>query len=160
MRIYITIFLRIMLFVSLAVLVFDYLRVEQLLIQMERGFINEIYLGVNTWTVFVFIGVVFLLIVNEIFQFFQVRKNKNSILSAYLTAEYDVSDERAVENTHKAVSLAFVVILSYSFFMIGSYLFIPNYFIDHIWFPLFTTASIPIVGLLTYLITYKSLAKI
>ena len=36
MKIYITIFLRIMLFVSLAFLVFDYLRVEQLFIQMER----------------------------------------------------------------------------------------------------------------------------
>lgn len=160
MRIYITIFLRIMLFVSLAFLVYDYLKVEQLLIQMERGIIHEIYLGVNTWPVYVFIGVVLLIIANEIIQFFHVRKNKNSILSAYLTPEFDVSDERAVENTHKAVSLAFVVILTYSFFMLGSYLFIPNYFIDHIWFPMFTTASIPIVGLLTYLITYKGLANI
>lgn len=159
MKIYITIILRIMLFVSLALMVFDYLRVEQLFIQMERGIIDEIYLGVNTWPVYVFVSVVVLLIANEIIQFFQVRKNKNSILSAYLTAEYDVSDERAVANTHKAVSLAFVVILTYSFFMIGSYLFIPNYFIDHIWFPMFTTASIPIVGLLAYLITYKGLAK-
>ena len=149
-----------MLFVSLAFLVFDYLRVEQLFIQMERGFINEISVSNFKWPVYVFISVVVLLIAAEIFQFFQVRKNKNSILSAYLTPEFDVSDERAVENTHKAVSLAFVVILSYSFFMIGSYLFIPNYFIDHIWFPMFTTASIPIVGLLTYLITYKGLANI
>ena len=157
MRIYMTIFLRIMLFVSLAFLVFDYLRVEQLFIQMERGFIDEISVGIIKWPVYVFIGVVVLLIANEIIQFFQVRKNKNSILSAYLTAEYDVSDERAVENTQKAVSLSFVVILSYSFFMIASYLFIPNYVIDHIWFPMFTTASIPIVGLLAYLITYKGL---
>ena len=70
---------------------------------MERGIIDEIYLGVNTWPVYVFIGVVVLLITNELIQFFQVKKNKNSILSAYFTAEYDVSDERAVENTHKAV---------------------------------------------------------
>jgi hypothetical protein len=159
MRIYITIFLRIMLFVSLAVLVFDYLRVEQLFIQMERGFIDDVSVRVIKWPGYVFISVVVLLMATEIIRFFQVRKNKNSILSAYLTSEYDVADERAVANTHKAVSLAFVVILTYSFFMIGSYLFIPNYFIDHIWFPLFTTASIPIVGLLTYLITYKGLAN-
>ena len=38
---------------------------------------------------------------NQIIQFFQVRKNKNAVLSAYLTPEFDVSDERAVENTHK-----------------------------------------------------------
>ncbi|MBO1911881.1 hypothetical protein J4G37_44715, partial [Microvirga sp. 3-52] len=119
----------------------------------------EISVDIIKWPVYVFIVVVVLLMANEIIQFLQVKKNKNSILSAYLTAEYDVSDERAVENTQKAVSLSFVVILSYSFFMIGSYLFIPNYFIDHIWFPLFTTASIPIVGLLTYLITYKGLAN-
>ncbi len=148
-----------MFFVSLAFLVFEYLRVEQLFIQMERGFIDEISVDIIKWPVYVFIVVVVLLMANEIIQFLQVKKNKNSILSAYLTAEYDVSDERAVENTQKAVSLSFVVILSYSFFMIGSYLFIPNYFIDHIWFPLFTTASIPIVGLLTYLITYKGLAN-
>ena len=159
MKIYITIFLRIMLFVSLAFMVFEYLRVEQLFIQMERGFIDEISVGIIKWPVYVFVGVVVLLIVNEIIQFLQVRKNKNAVLSAYLTAEYDVSDERAVENTHKAVSLAFVTILTYSFFIIGSYLFIPNYFIDHIWYPMFTTASIPIVGLLMYLITYKGLAN-
>ncbi|WP_172368909.1 hypothetical protein [Sporosarcina jiandibaonis] len=159
MKIYIMIFLRIMLFISLAIMVFDYLRVEQLFIQMERGYIDEFSVGIIKWPGYVFISVVGLLIAAEIIRFFQVRKNKNSILSAYLTAEYDVSDERAVANTHKAVSLAFVVILTYSFFMIGSYLFIPNYFIDHIWYPMFTTASIPIVGLLTYLITYKALAN-
>ena len=159
MKIYISIFLRIMLFVSLAFMVFDYLRVEQLFIQMERGFIDEISVGIIKWPVYVFISVVVLLIVNEIIQFLQVRKNKNAVLSAYLTPEFDVSDERAVENTHKAVSLAFVTILTYSFFIIGSYLFIPNYFIDHIWYPMFTTASIPIVGLLMYLITYKGLAN-
>ena len=153
------IFLRIMLFVSLALLGHEYLRVEQLYIQMERGFIEEISVGAIKWPVYVFIGVVVSLIVTEIILFFQVRKNKNAILSAYLTPEFDVSDERAVENTHKAVSLAFVVILTYSFFMIASYFFIPNYFVDHIWYPMFTTASIPIVGLLSYLITYKSLAK-
>jgi len=148
-----------MLFVSLAFMVYEYLSVEQLLIQMERGVINEVYVGMIKWPVYVFVIVVVLLMINEVMQFLQVRKNKNAVLSAYLTPEFDVSDERAVENTHKAVSLAFVVILTYSFFMIASYLFIPNYFIDHIWFPMFTTASIPIVGLLVYLITYKGFAN-
>ena len=55
----------------------------------------------------------------------------------FLAAEYDVSDERAVQITHKAVSNAFVFILVYSFFIVGSYMFIPNYFVDYIWYPLF-----------------------
>ncbi|KAA0965215.1 hypothetical protein FQ087_02575 [Sporosarcina sp. ANT_H38] len=71
--------------------------------------------------------------------------------------EYDVSDERAVPITHKTVSIAFVFIVVYSFFIIGSYMFIPSYFVEYIWYPLFTTASIPIVGLLTYLISFKAL---
>jgi hypothetical protein len=76
MRIYITIFLRIMLFVSLAVLVFDYLRVEQLFIQMERGFIDEVSVGVIKWPGYVFISVVVLLMVLKSFDFFKFGKIK------------------------------------------------------------------------------------
>lgn len=159
MKMYITVFLRISLFIATAVMVYDYLRVEQLFIQMERGFIKEFSIEIVTWPGIVFIIATILLIFAILIQFFLVIKNKNSVLKAYYTPEFDVSDERAVENSQKAVSLAFSTILAYSFLVLSSYMFLPNYFVDYVWFPMFTTASIPIVGLLVYLITYKGLAR-
>lgn len=157
MSMYITVFLRIMLLLSLAVMVFDYLRVEQLYIQMDRGFIDGFEVFITRWPGFIFIIIVILFVIINTIQFILVRKNKHSVLNAFLAVEYDVSDERAVQITHKAVSNSFVFILVYSFFIVGSYMFIPNYFVDYIWYPLFTTVSIPIVGLLTYLISFKVL---
>ena len=159
MKMYLTVFLRISLFITTAVMVYDYLRVEQLFIQMERGFIDEFSVDIVTWPGIIFIISVILLVLVILVQFFQVIKNKNAVLQAYFTPEFDVSDERAVENSRKAVSLAFSVILVYSFLVLGSYMFLPNYFVDYVWYPMFTTASIPIVGLLVYLITYKALAR-
>ncbi|MEK5037957.1 hypothetical protein [Sporosarcina sp. FSL K6-3457] len=157
MSMYMMVFLRIMLLISLAVMVFDFLRVEQLFIQMDRGFIDGFEVYVTRWPGHIMITIAALFIIANLIQFFRVWKNKRSIKSAFWVAEYDISDERTVQNTHKAVSAAFTILLLYSFLIIGSYMFIPNYFVDYIWYPLFTTASIPIVGLLTYLITYKVL---
>lgn len=157
MKMTLTVLLRIALFIALGGLVFDYLRTKQLFILMDKGYIDGFSTNIVTWPGILFIVVVVLLMVIHIIQFIGVIKNKKSILNAYFSPEYDVSDERTVKNTQTAVSLAFSIILVYSFFMLGSYMFIPNYFLDHIWYPLFTTASIPIVGLLVYLITYKVL---
>lgn len=157
MNMYMMVFLRIMLLVSLAVMVFDFLRVEQLFIQMERGFIDGFEVYVTRWPGYVMITITTLFTIANLIQFFRVWKDKRSVKSAFWVAEYDISDERAVQNTHKAVIAAFTILLFYSILIIGSYMFIPNYFVDYTWYPLFTTASIPIVGLLTYLITYKVL---
>ena len=157
MSMYITVFLRIMLLLSVAMMVFDFLRVEQLFIQMERGFIDGFEVSISRWPGYVFITITAFFIIVNLVQLLRVWKNKRSIISAFIAPEYDVSDERAVQNTHKAVSVAFAILLIYSFLIIGSYMYIPNYFVDHTWYPLFTTASIPIIGLLTYLVTYKVL---
>lgn len=157
MKMVIAVLLRIALFVALGGMVFDYLRTKQLFILMEKGYINEFSTAIVTWPGTLFIIIFSLLVVVHIVQFISVIKNKQSILNAYFLPEYDVSDERSVENTQKSVSLAFAIILAYSFMILGSYMFIPNYFLDHIWYPLFTTASIPIIGLLVYLVTYKVL---
>lgn len=157
MNMYVTVFLRIMLFVSLAVMVYDFLRVEQLFIQMERGYIDGFDVYIVTWPGQVMISITILFVIANIIQLVLVMKKKNANRRAFLSFEYDVSDERTVENTRKAVSWAFSILLIYSFPIIGSYMLVPNYFLDYIWYPLFTTASIPIVGLLTYLITYKVL---
>lgn len=157
MKTYLTVFLRIALFVSLAGMVFDDFRIQQKFILMERGLIEEFIVDINTWPGKVFIVSTSLFLLATIIQSIGVIRNKNAIGKAFFTPEYDVSDERAVKNTQTAVSFAFSIILVYSFIVLGSYMFVPNYFIDYPWYPLFTTASIPIVGLLVYLITYKAL---
>lgn len=159
MKMYFTVFLRILLFIATAGMVYDYLRTEQLFIQMERGFINGFSVDIITWPGIVFAISVIVLVLVILIQFFQTFKNKNAILKAYYTPEFDVADERTVENSQKAVSLAFSIILVYSFLVLGSYMLVPNYFIDHIWYPMFATASIPIVGLLVYLISYQVLVR-
>lgn len=156
---YITVVLRILLFITLGWMVYDYLRVEQLFIQMDRGFIDKFSVETSNMPGIFFIITVALLILIISIQFLRTLKNKNAILEAYYTPESDVSDERTVENSQKAMSFAFSIILVYSFLILGSYMFLPNYFIDHIWYPMFTTASIPIIGLLTYLTTYQVFAR-
>ncbi|MDW0118211.1 hypothetical protein QTL97_14860 [Sporosarcina thermotolerans] len=157
MKMNIAVFLRIMLFISLSVMVYDYLKLEQSFIQMERGFIDGFSLYISPWPgLFVIITTILFLVANIVLVII-VWRNKNADKRSFLTFEYDVSDERAVGNTRKAVSHAFSILLIYSLLMIGSYMYIPNYFVDHIWYPLFTTASIPIVGLISYLIVYKVL---
>lgn len=157
MKMNLAVFLRIMLFISLSVMVFDHLKLRQSFILMERGFINEFSLYISPWPGhFVLITTILFLVANIVIMI-NVWRNKNADRRSFLTFEYDVSDERAVGNTRKAVSHAFSILLVYSLLAIGSYMWIPNYFLDHIWFPLFTTASIPIVGLISYLIVYKLL---
>lgn len=157
MKMNIAVFLRIMLFISLSVMVYDYLKLEQSFIQMERGFIDGFSMYISPWPGNFFLITTLLFLLANIVIMINVWRNKNADKRSYLTFEYDVSDERAVGNTRKAVSHAFSILLIYSLLMIGSYMYIPNYFVDHIWYPLFTTASIPIVGLISYFIVYKVL---
>ncbi|MGG0670093.1 hypothetical protein [Sporosarcina koreensis] len=157
MKMNIAVFLRIMLFISLSVMVYDYLKLEQSFIQMERGFIDGFSMYISPWPGNFFLITTLLFLLANIVIMINVWRNKNADKRSFLTFEYDVSDERAVGNTRKAVSHAFSILLIYSLLMIGSYMYIPNYFVDHIWYPLFTTASIPIVGLISYFIVYKVL---
>ncbi|MBB4824203.1 hypothetical protein HNO89_001425 [Sporosarcina luteola] len=157
MRMYVAVFLRIMLFISTSLLVYDFLVIEQNFIKMERGFTSGFEVYISPWPGYIFVGSALFFLIANLLQYLSVRRDKKSDIKAFMSFEYDVSDERAVANTRKAVSIAFALLLVYSLLMIGSYMSIPNYFVDHIWFPLFTTASIPIFGLLVYLIAYKVL---
>ncbi|GKV54543.1 hypothetical protein NCCP2222_04900 [Sporosarcina sp. NCCP-2222] len=157
MGMYVAVFLRIMLFISTSLMVYDFLVIQQNFIKMERGFITEFSVYISPWPGYFFIGSALFFLIANIIQYIFVRRDKKSDIKAFMSFEYNVSDERAVVNTRKAVSIAFALLLVYSLLMIGSYLYIPNYFVDHIWFPLFTTASIPVFGLLVYLISYKIL---
>lgn len=155
MRMYITVILRCLLYVSLALMVYDYVRIDMYFEMMGRGYIDGFSVYVSTWrgTLFLIIGI--LLAVINIIDYIVVKKKKNAKIKEYIISEYDVTDERAVEITGKAVRYAFVFILFYTFLLLGSYMYIPNYFLDYPWYPIFTTASIPVLGLIIYLITFK-----
>ncbi|TQR17948.1 hypothetical protein [Psychrobacillus soli] len=155
MRMYITVLLRCLLYVSLALMVYDYVRIDMYFEMMGRGYIDEFSVYVSTWRGTFCLIVAILLVVINIIDFIVVKKNKHAHMKEYILTEYDVADERAVVVTGKAVRFAFVFILFYTFLLIGSYMFIPNYFLDYPWYPIFTTASIPVFGLIIYLVTFK-----
>ncbi|PIC74879.1 MULTISPECIES: hypothetical protein [Sporosarcina] len=158
-HVFLSVTLRILLFISLAMMVFDFLRVEQQFTLMNRGYTEGFSVQVTSWPGSLMLIVLFLFVVGNVVYFLRLRKNKNTDIRDFITFEYDSTDERAIANTRKAVSYAFSGLLIYSFFMIGSFMFIPNYFLDHIWYPLFATASIPISGLIIYAISFTALQR-
>lgn len=157
MNMSITVLLRILFFASFALMVYDFVRLEQQFELMERGYTEGFSTYIVNWPGKLFLVLTILLLVVNVIQFIVLRKRKHAHLKEYILPEYDVADERSVEITGKAVRIAFVFILLYSFLVIGSYMLIPNYFLDYVWYPMFTTASIPILGLLVYLISYRVL---
>lgn len=157
MNMYLTVILRCLLYASLAFMVYDVVRVEQQFELLGRGYIDEFSVYISNWPGQVVFVITIILLVVNIIQLIVVKRNKQAKVKEYLLPEYDVSDERSVETTGKAVRIAFVFILLYSFIIIGSYMFVPNYFLDYVWYPMFSTASIPIIGLIVYLISFKIL---
>lgn len=152
-----TVLLRILFFTSFALMVYDFVHVEQQFELIARGYTEGFSTYIVNWPGKLFLALTIILLIVNVIQFMVVRKKKHAHIKEYILPEYDVGDERSVEITGKAVRIAFVFILLYSFFVIGSYMFVPNYFLDYAWYPMFTTASIPILGLLIYLISYRVL---
>lgn len=157
MNMSLTVILRALLYASLAFMVYDFVRVQQQFELLSRGYIDGFSVYISNWPGQLFIVITIILLLMNVVQLIVVKKNKQAKIKDYILPEYDVSDERSVEVTGKAVRISFVFILVYSFFLLGSYMFIPNYFLDYIWYPMFSTASIPIVGLIIYLISFRVL---
>ncbi len=158
MKLYFTVILRILLYISLAIMVYDVVRLEQQFELLGRGYIDEFAVNIGGNQVgHVFIVITIILVIMNVIQLVVKKKDKQAKVEDYILPEYDASDERSVEITGKAVRFAFVFILVYSFIILGSYMFVPTYFLDYVWYPMFTTASIPVVGLIVYLISFKIL---
>ena len=141
-------------------MVIYYVTVEQKVLLMRRGYEEGFYVtfGPKIYgDIFLLIG--FILILANLIQFWKIRKKKNIRLEDYILPEYDVSDERARDITGRAVKYAFGAVLLHSFFALGSYMKIPEYFLDYMWYPIAITASIPIVGLLVYYASYQVLVR-
>lgn len=157
MRLYLTIIMRSLLYVSLGIMVYNSVRVEQQFELLGRGYIDGFSVNIDNMVGHIFIGITIILVIMNVIHLLFMGKNKQAKMEDYILPEYDASDERSVEITGKAVRFAFAFILLYSFLILGSYMFIPNYFLDFVWYPMFTTASIPVVGLIFYLISFKVL---
>jgi len=155
MNMSLTVILRALLYASLAFMVYDFVKIQQQFELMKRGYLDgfSVYISKLPGQLFIVITIILLLL--NVIQLVVVKKNKQAKIKDYILPEYDVSDERSIEVTGKAVRISFVFILFYSFFILGSYMFIPNYFLDYVWYPMFSTASIPIVGLIIYLVSFR-----
>ncbi|WP_255639758.1 hypothetical protein [Aquibacillus saliphilus] len=157
MKLYFTVILRSLLYVSLAVMVYEFVRVEQYFELLGRGYIDGFSVNIGNQAGQIFVVITIILVILNVLQLLVMKKNKQAKVEDYILPEYDASDERSVEITGKSVRFAFVFVLLYSFLILGSYMFVPNYFLDYVWYPMFTTASIPVVGLIVYLISFKVL---
>ena len=158
MKLYLIVALRSLFYISLAIMVYEVVRIEQQFELLGRGYIDGFSVNINNNLVGnVFIIVTIVLAILNVIQILKSKKNKHAKIEDFLLPEYDDCDERAVEITSKAVRFAFVFILAYSFIILGSYMFVPNYFLDYVWYPMFTTASIPLIGLIVYLVSFKVL---
>ncbi|WP_113927987.1 hypothetical protein [Bacillus sp. P14.5] len=157
MKLYLIVLLRSLLFVSLAVMVYDVVWVEQQFELLGRGYIDGFSTNVNNLMGQIFMILTAILVILNAIQMFSMKKKKQAKVEDYILPEYDASDERTVEITGRAVRFAFGFVLLFSFLILGSYMFIPTYFLDFAWYPMFTTASIPIAGLIVYLISFKVL---
>lgn len=71
-----TIFLRSLLYVSLAFMVYDFVRVEQQFELMSRGYIEGFSIYTNNWAGIFFIIITILLLILNIIQFILVSKKK------------------------------------------------------------------------------------
>lgn len=158
MKMYMTVMLRCLLFVSLAWMVYDVVSIEQQFELMERGYTDgfTIYIW-NKWPGQLFMVVTGILLLLNIIQLIAARKNKKAKAEDYILPEYDTSDERTTEITGRAVRIAFASVLLSSFFILGSYMLVPNYFLDYVWYPMFLTAAIPVIGLVVYLLSFRIL---
>ncbi|MGD6801906.1 hypothetical protein ACQCVK_19925 [Rossellomorea vietnamensis] len=157
MKLYMIVLLRSLLFVSLAIMVYDVVWIQQQFELMGRGYIEGFSANVSTLMGQVFIVITIILVILNVIQMFAMKKKRQAKVEDYILPEYDASDERSVEITGRAVRIAFGFILLSSFLLLGSYMLVPTYFLDFVWYPMFTTAAIPIIGLAAYLISFKVL---
>jgi hypothetical protein len=157
MKLYLIVLLRSLLFMSLAIMVYEVVWVEQRFELLGRGYIEGFSTQINNQMGQLFMIITVILVIINVIQIVAMKKNNQAKAEDYILPEYDASDERSLEITGRAVRFAFGSVLLFSFLILGSYMFVPNYFLDFVWYPMFTTAFIPVVGLIVYLISFKML---
>lgn len=93
-----------------------------------------------------------------LYSFLNLRNKKQRIdrdisLREYILPEFNHSDERESVLTGKAAKAGLAITFVYSILVLSSFIFPSNE--NRLYFMLFGTASIPIVGLISYYISYR-----
>ena len=83
------------------------------------------------------------------------RQDGTVNMREFLLPEFNHSDEREAVLTGKSAKAALAVVLFYTVFILLSYSLFTNSQIPATTYMIFATASIPIVGLLTYYLSYR-----
>ena len=156
-----TIFLRILLIVSFALLAF--MQVKD--IQLSNMFLNDEisfeYYKDNEINTSVY-GLIFaiLTLINSWYTNYLSKKRNNGriLMREIVIPEMNLNDdEREAEITGKSAKTAFSVIIFATFFVLAFFALVIPYLDNPLPYSVFTIAALPIIGLITYYITYRVL---
>lgn len=157
----ITIILRILLIISFAVHMFPSVKSSQLSKMLMNNQISyEFYVENNIHSIYYSIPFFILVLLNAWFIYSNSKKrNKGRILMKEIVIpEVNLDDdERESEITGRSAKAAFSVVIVCSFLLLSIFPLATTFFGELIAYSVFAVAALPIVGLLTYLITYKVL---
>jgi len=156
----ISVFLRILLITSFALVAFMQVKV----IQLSEMFLNskisyEYYKENEINTSYGFIFIILALINSWYTNYISKKRNNGRILMRELVIpEMNLNDdEREAEITGKSAKVAFSVIIIATFLVLAFFVLVIPYLNNPLPYSVFTIAALPMIGLLTYFITYRVL---
>ena len=157
----ITIVLRILLIISFAMLAFMHVKDIQLSDMFLNDEISYEYYKENEINTSLY-GLIFMIltVINSYYtQYLSKKRNNGRILMKEIVIpEMNLNDdEREAEITGKSAKAAFSVIVIATFVVLAFFALVIPYLDNPLPYSVFTIATLPIIGLLTYFITYRVL---
>lgn len=157
----ITIVLRILLIISFAMLAFMQVKDIQLSDMFLNDEISYEYYKENEINTSLY-GLIFMIltVINSYYtQYLSKKRNNGRILMKEIVIpEMNLNDdEREAEITGKSAKAAFSVIVIATFVVLAFFALVIPYLDNPLPYSVFTIATLPIIGLLTYFITYRVL---
>ena len=157
----ITIVLRILLIISFAMLAFMQVKDIQLSDMLLNDEISYEYYKENEINTSLY-GLIFMIltVINSYYtQYLSKKRNNGRILMKEIVIpEMNLNDdEREAEITGKSAKAAFSVIVIATFVVLAFFALVIPYLDNPLPYSVFTIATLPIIGLLTYFITYRVL---
>lgn len=150
--------IRILYFVVIALLVYNYFKTVEynLLIDTGQISIEEYNKLINGIKIYLY-TLPIILVIDGIFNLDNKKKrlDRKISLREYIMFEFNYSDERESVITGKSAKVALATIIFYTAFILFSFMFLIETFNTMPWILIFTIASIPVVGLIAYLISYR-----
>ncbi|WP_391115762.1 hypothetical protein [Psychrobacillus sp. L3] len=157
----IAIILRILLIISLALHILTSVKSAQLSEMLRNKEISyDFYMENDINTTYYTIPFLILVLLNTWFANFSSKKRNNGriLMKEIVIPEMNLEDdERESVITGNSAKAALSVIIVATFVMLVSFPLATTLFDDVITYSVFTIAALPIIGLLTYFITYKML---